>query len=149
MAHARTAIRAAIVTALTGLTTTGARVFGERTYPKSDANLPCLQVMTGDEPEIIEGLSATPILERRMQLLVRCVAKANMPTLDTTLDNMLAEVEVAMNSAGTLSGKVKDISAPKSIEYGGDDSLEKPVGIAQIIFEVIYFTKAGTPGTSI
>jgi len=147
MAHARTAIRSAIVTALTGLTTTGTNVFGERAFPTD--KLPCLQVITGDEPEIVESLNSSPILERHLHLLVRCIAKAKMPTLDITLDNMLAEVEIALNSAGTLSNKVKDISAPKSIEYGGDDTLEQPVAIAQMTFEVIYFTKAGTPGTSI
>jgi len=150
MAHARTAIRSALVVALTGLSTTGVNVFPNRAYPKGDGNLPCLLVLTNDESEIGEDFNGNSTLERQLELQVRCVAKESDEAgdkLDDKLDAMIAEVEVAMNSAGTLGGKVKDISAPKSIRVGLDDSLDQPVGIAEVNFVVTYSTKAGTPGT--
>ena len=51
MAHVRTSIRTAIASRLTGLTTTGSRVYPSRIQPLADANLPCLRVYL-DEEEI-------------------------------------------------------------------------------------------------
>lgn len=145
MAHARDNIQDALIAALTGLATTGANVIDDETYPVGDAKLPCLQVLVGDEPQIEESGGETPVLERQLELQVRGVVKDGA-SIRHALNAIIAEVEIAMHQAGTLSGKVKDISAPKSIRVGRDHSLEKTVGIAEVNFIVTYYTRAGTPG---
>lgn len=146
MSHARDSIQDALLAALTGLPTTGAHVIDDEAYPVGDGKLPCLQVLVGDEPQIDESGGEAPTLERQLELHVRGVVKDSI-NIRRALNAIIAEVEIAMNAAGTLSGKVKDISAPKSIRIGRDHSLEKTVGIAEMNFIVTYYTRAGSPGT--
>jgi hypothetical protein len=47
--HARQQIREAAATVVSGLTTTGTRVYQSRMRPVADAGTPCLLVMTSDE----------------------------------------------------------------------------------------------------
>ena len=54
--HVRKQIRDAIVTLVTGLTTTGSNVFAGRTYALQDSELPALRVYTGDEDLTIAAL---------------------------------------------------------------------------------------------
>ena len=49
MSHAHTQIRDAAVLALTGLTSTGSRVYPNRIFTLADANLPGLRVFLNDE----------------------------------------------------------------------------------------------------
>lgn len=147
MAHVRTGIRSALVAVLTGLNTTGGRVFGSRMYPKADGSLPCLLVITNDEPDIAEGASNPPILERTMDVSLRGVAKASTD-LDVTLDKIIEEVEVAMGAVTTLGGLIKALSI-SSISINYDDQTDKPVGLADINYRITYFTRAGSPGTAL
>lgn len=145
MAHVRTGIRNALVALLTGLTTTGPHVFSSRMYPQSDDGLPCLLVITNDEPEINEDLGG--ILERTLDVSLRGVVKASA-SLDDTLDKIIEEVEVAMGAVTTLGGLIKDLSL-SSIAISYDDQTDKPVGIADINYSITYFTRAGAPATAL
>lgn len=144
MSHVRQQIREAAAAALTGLTTTGARVFQSRIRPLRDADLPCLLVNTDEET--IDGATIAGMLERTLTLQIRAVAKV-ADDLDDTLDTMLAEVEVAL-ATQTLGGRAKNIELTK-IEIELNDDLEKPVGIATASYQVSYYTAAGIPGTAI
>jgi hypothetical protein len=55
LAHLRKQIRDNVVTALTGLSTTGSRVYGSRVYPMAAANLPglCVYARRGQCPASI------------------------------------------------------------------------------------------------
>lgn len=140
MSHARTQIRAEAVTRLTGLASTGSRVYPSRVRPLADTSLPCLLVYL-DEEEMSNEIIGQPILDRVAKLKVRAVAKVSQD-LDTALDQMLAEVEAAMGTGPLASVQ---ISVPESIEVDLDDSLEKPVGIATITYRINYFTTAADP----
>lgn len=145
MTHVRTQIRDAAVSALTGLATTGTRVYPSRLTPLRDADLPCLLVMTNDED--IAGADVHGVLqERTLRLAVRAVAKIS-GTLDDTLDTIVAEVETALD-AQTFGGLAKSVNlAAISIEM--DDALEKPAGFAELAYTVTYYTAAGIPGTAL
>lgn len=145
MTHVRTQIRDAAVTTLTGLTTTGARVYPSRLTPLRDADLPCLLVMTNDEE--IAGADVHGVLqERTLRLAVRAVAKVS-GALDDTLDAMVAEVETALY-AQTFGGLAKSVNlAAISIEM--EDALEKQAGFAELAYTVTYYTAAGSPGTAL
>lgn len=134
MAHARQTIREAAATLLTGLTSTGSRVFQSRIVPQT--TLPCLLVMT-DAEEIAPGAFEKQ-LDRRLTLTVVGVAKAGA-TIDDNLDTIAAEVETALGSdyRYELTG----------IDVDFDETLEKPAGRIALTYAYRYFTNAGAPGT--
>lgn len=145
MPHARQLIREAAATALTGLATTGSRVFQSRVYPLKDADLPCLLVNT-DEEDITSDSIGPLLLDRSLRLTVRCVAKATA-NMDDTLDTMIAEVEAVLNGS-SLGGKAKQI-LPASIRVQMEGDQDKPVGVAEIGFSVSYYTAGSDPATPI
>lgn len=143
MAHARQTIRQAIATAVTGLTTTGARVYQSRLHTLRDANLPCLLVNT-DEEVIDSGLG---VKTRLLSVKIRAVAKA-AADLDDTLDTMAAEVETAL-APGFTAGSKKLFANLTEMQVEMVDELEKPAGVIALSFEVIYATTIAAPTTLI
>ena len=146
--HLRQQIREAIATRLSGLATTGTRVYQSRLHPLADSNLPCLLVNTDSEEIATLTLQPHPVMERNMTLLVRCVAKI-VANLDDTLDTMLKEVETALGTVAdpTYGGLVKSM-VPTAINIEMDDALEKPVGIASLSYLITYYTADGSPTAS-
>jgi hypothetical protein len=142
-AHLHTQIRGAVVTALTGLATSGARVYANRLMQLPDALQPTL-IVTADE-ETAEPLTLhQPSAERRLALVVACYAKASAG-LDDTLDQMSKEVEVALAAGITIGGRVL------SCDYTGmsyDDELgDKPVGVKRLSFSVSFSAMSNAPDT--
>ena len=143
--HLRRQIREAVGTKLTGLTTTGSRVFQSRVYPVQDAELPCLLVFTQSETVEAETVHAPRTLSRTLQLEVSAVAKATAD-LDDTLDQICKEVEIALAPpvSGGLMSLIEDIVLRSTdIELSG--SAEKPTGVARMVFEVSYYHLDSTP----
>lgn len=142
--HLHKQIRDAIVTALTGLTTTGSRVYANRLQPLPDALSPTLLVTLDEETATPLTFHPSPIYERELRLTVSAVAKATSG-LDDTLDQISKEVEVALASGITLSGRRLDFT------YTGmsfDDELaDKPVGIKRMNFTVTFTAAANAPDT--
>lgn len=133
MSHSRTQLREQMASLLTGLATTGARVYQSRMRPAD--GLPCLLVTTNDEditPGNIHGW-----YERRVSLQVRGFAKGGT-TLDDTLDQIALEVETA------LAGSRAELDR---IEVDFDDELEQPVGVITLTYQMTYFTAASDPAT--
>lgn len=136
MAHARQTIRESAATLLTGLTTTGSRVFQSRMAPQE--SLPCLLVMTDGE-EITWGAFEKQ-LDRRLTLTIVGLAKS-ASNVDDTLDTIAAEVETALGS--DLKYELTAIA----VDF--DESLEKPAGRIILTYAIRYFTNAGAPGTQL
>jgi hypothetical protein len=140
--HLHKQIRDAIVTALTGLTTTGARVYANRLMPLPDATQPALLITLDDETASPLTLGANPICERELRLSVAAVVKATS-ALDDTLDQISKEVEVALANGVTLSGRRLDFT------YTGmsfdDEQSDKPVGIKRMSFTVPFTAAANAP----
>lgn len=137
MAHARQTIREAAATLLTGLTTTGSRVFQSRAVPQE--SLPFLLITTNDE-EIVPGTIGN-LIERQMELVVTGYAKQTS-TVDDVLDTIAAEVETAM-AGFTYRNELT------RLEVDFDEAVEKPAGRIVLTFRITYLTAAGSPGTPI
>lgn len=140
MSHVRTQIKAAAITALTGLTTTGARVFSERAYPTDD--LPCLCITTGEEEVETVELGPGATQERTIELLVEGFAAA-ASGVDTLLDTIQSEVEVALFSAD-LNWWIDLVASNKTVEVA-----EQSIGVITINFVAKVVTDRGNPETEI
>jgi len=143
--HVRQSIRQAVVTAVTGLTTTSSRVFDSRILPQSASDLPCLRVYatteTSEEATLVN-------LARVCQIVVQGVARATSEVEDT-LDTIAEEVETAIaGAAGITSAGAKEIhivSTELEFEADGDN----PHGMVTLTFAALYHTARATPGTAI
>lgn len=99
MAHAKQQIRAAVVTALTGLTTTGSNVYSTRVFAH-DA-LPSLNVTAGDEdagPVQHDGTQ-----QRTLEVIVE-IRATKATGWDGQADTIQAEVEAAIHADYRLGG---------------------------------------------
>lgn len=147
MTHARAQIREAIATRLSGLTTTGTRVFQSRLRPLADADLPCLLVFCIQEDLDYSGLDYPRRQRRQVQIEIKAVVKQTA-SLDDELDGIAAEIEFALAgslTAVTLGGLLKELALGRTaIDF--DAGLEKPVGIATLTYVGTYLTLENAPG---
>jgi hypothetical protein len=144
MAHVRKTIRDAAKAALTGLTTTGARVFASRVYDLQESDLPGLRVYTNGESAAPSSAGVGHSVERVLELVIEaCSKKAS--GLDDELDAMLEEVEVALG-AGLAPAKSVEL---RRVEIEMQGEADKPIGVARMTFEVSYFTALGAPGAAL
>lgn len=138
--HLHKQIRTAVATLLTGLATSGTRVYPNRLQPMDSANIPGLRIFM-DQEEVQESF-LDKCQERRVGLVVECCAKAST-SLDDTLDLMSKEVEVA------LSGGITIGSNWMNAEYAGmqfDDELaDKPIGVKRLRFFITYTAASNAP----
>ena len=78
MAHVRTQIRDAVVTALTGLSQTGDNVFASHKFPMSNNRLPGICIYTGNETsEPISITSSGTKLQKILDVSVEVYLKEN------------------------------------------------------------------------
>jgi hypothetical protein len=139
--HVRKQLRDAVATRLTGLTTTGSRVYESRAVPVGDANMPGLLIYATQE----QAQDATLLsdVERRIEIRVEGVAKVSA-NLDDTLDLIAKEVEIALSTSLTIG------SASTKLVYQGTsismrDGLDQLVGSVSLTYEATIFTVAGSP----
>ena len=137
MSHVRQQLRESVASLVTGLVTTGSRVFQSRIRPQRDSQLPCLLVMSNEE-EIIEANGIGGLQERLLQIVIVGLAMGGAG-MDDTLDQIALEVETALqpDKRGQLA----------RIDVDFDDSLEKPVGSIALAYTFRHYTHAGQPGT--
>jgi hypothetical protein len=147
MTHVRRQIRDTAVTAATGLTTTGSRVFSTRLFPLGQADLPCWVVSTdGDEAAQIITIGTTPKLERSLALEFNGFARA-IADLDDTLDGMCAELEaVIVPSAFSM---VKEMWLESTEFQVSADELDNLFGVVTLTYRVIYHVNQGAPETAV
>lgn len=139
--HAHKQIRAAVATALTGLTTSGARVYANRLMPMESGQLPGLRIYLDDEQAEALTFHAPYAQERALALAVECCARGN--TLDDTLDLMSKEVEIAMAAGITVGGKaLQPVYA--GMEYS-DELADQPVGVKRLRFTLSYSAMSNAP----
>jgi len=141
--HVHKQLRDAAVTALTGLTTTGANCFGSRVYPLPAATTAALKVyVQSSEAEVIE-VSDPAVYQDTVELRVEAVAKA-ASGFDDTVDQIKKEVTIALSGGLTVG------SATVEIDYLGSDvefdaETEKPVASCVMRFEAVLFWSADAP----
>ena len=139
MTHARTQIRNAVTTALTGLTTTGTNVFESHVYPVGEDQLPGLTIYTANEAsELISKSSSGTKMKRMLELVVTAYVKETT-TYDETIDTIMVEVEEAIQGNSALQNLVKFIyPRDLAVDFSGDG--DKPIAIAAQSFVVEYHT---------
>lgn len=143
MSHGRTQIRTALATALTGLATTGSRVFVNRVHPVTDAELPCLIISTDAEQVQHATLRAPRSQDRQITATVRIVARATA-SLDLAIDTSLGEIETALLANRTLGGLARD-SRIDRIEIGLDDGAERPTAQGIVFILIDWIAIEGSP----
>lgn len=142
--HIRQQIREAIGTAVTGLATTGARVFQSRVYPVQTAELPCLLVYSRDEVSAVVTIHGPPMLQRTLRMEVVVLVKATAD-LDDALDGICKEVEIVLaDPVAGLINLAKSIGLT-STEFELQGVAEKQAGRATLVYEVEYFTLENAP----
>lgn len=148
MSHVRTQIRDAFIARLTGLTSTGAAVFGQRTRPNTDT-LPYLKVYLGDDSGELLNATDDQIEQRTADLVIESYAK-DAADMEDILDQIALEVQqqIATTPDRSFGGLVKLLGAPR-IEPDVDDSLEKPCGVNRITYPITYFIAGTNPAVSL
>lgn len=139
-AHVRQQVREEIAGVVSGLTTTGTRVFTSRTYPLSESDLPCLLIKTEQESVDYQTIGRPSQQEREITLVIDAIAKAN-ENLDQTLDTMCKEVEVVIDTVASLSKNI--MLAGTRIEI--DDSGSQRIGKASMIYRMKVYTNSDSP----
>lgn len=142
--HVRQQIRQAAVTLLTGLATTGARVFVAHPYQIPAEQLPALIIDTPRENRDGGSMGgASRLLERALELHVRALVRAVSGYRDTA-DQIAKEVELAIAGDNGLGGLAKHVTfaAMESEVIGEGDA---PVCEMTLTFEVLYVTALNAP----
>ena len=147
MPHVRKQIRDRVKALVTGLTTTGSRVYASRIYPLQNDNLPGLCIFTENEEIDDEEGKVERLQHRYLNVVVTGHAKVTSG-LDDDLDTIAEEVETAVFADRFLNGLAMALDLI-SIETGFSADAEKPSGEIEIKFRVQYFTAEGAPGTAI
>mgnify|MGYP003673823749 CR=1 FL=1 len=142
--HVRMQIRNQVVTQLTGLTTTAARVFDSRVYPLEDANLPALLIYTKSETSEPIEIGTNRTSERLLSLNIEAYVKSTT-NFEDTLDTICKEVEQAIAADPTLSGKAKDCYL--EIEFNAEG--EKPLAFATLTFLTSYYVQEQSPDVAV
>lgn len=148
MSHARQQIRDAFVTAVTGLTTTGSRVYSSRVYPQGDDALPGLIVRTASDRL---GGSQTNGDRVSRDLVFECEARCKPAEgagdVDDLLDTICAEVETALGADRSLGNRVR------WLQLQGTDFdfvvLERKAGVAVMTWSCSYYVLEADPTTLI
>lgn len=135
MTHARTEIRNAVVTLLTGLPTTADRVHAGRTRPLGAAHQPTLLVYTVNEQSErpMEGNPAS--LGRALVLVVEGrVSQATVP--DDLLDTIASEVEEKLRDAEDALNVFDIVLQSTAIEVNSEGDRHK--GEINLVYVIRY-----------
>ncbi|MDK2124151.1 hypothetical protein [Parachitinimonas caeni] len=144
--HAREQIRQALLPYLQ-VAAFGPRVYPSRVRAVDPARLggPCLLVACGDELIASGPGEPSALQQRTLEIILRIVAKADLPNLDQQLAEALLQLEQALVAAGSLGGRLPAGLLPVSVQAGIDESLEMPLGTLQLICHVSYSVYADAP----
>jgi hypothetical protein len=138
MAHVRKQIRDNIVTTLTGLATTGSRVYKTRVYPLAQSKLPGLAIYTETEDIEIRTINPPRTQMRNLTVTVDAFVKG-VSNFDDDLDTICQEVEEALAADITRGGLAKDTRITGfEAEFSGDG--DQPVANGRISVTVDYVT---------
>jgi hypothetical protein len=133
MSHKRQSIRDAIVALLTGLATTGTRIYSGRVYPSGSTNVPGLNVTTPEERKSGTFPSNRKAQIRELTVMIEARVKpadgADSP--QDQLDDIEAEVQAALMADVTLGGLVLQ-GSPGDSSFSLSGKMERPIGYARM-----------------
>jgi len=149
MAHARESVRKALVTAVTGLTTTAARVHSRPLHTHLIQDLPDLSVITASAAETKSGTFENEFGAYEIRSLPVTIEGrvCTLTDYEDTLDDISAEVETALMGNAALEALAVDVELlSTAIEIEGEG--EKPVGVIVMEWLVSYRVDATAPNTA-
>lgn len=147
MPHARKSIRDGLVTALTGLATTGSRVYRTRLYPLANGKLPGLAIYTNSEETSYLTMRQPRTLEKKLMIDVEIYVKGTT-NYDDSLDQIALEIEAAIYTDVTLGGLARDtVIRSFKADFNGDG--DQPICAGIMSIEVTYVTLEGAADTTV
>lgn len=148
MAHYREQVRKAVVAAVTGLTTTGARVKSGPVYNMADDMQPTLAVWARRSiPDYEVGqLQCAPLWA--IEVIIEGYVKAYTDLLDT-LDDIASEVETAVYADSALSALCNGYMEAGEQNIEIDQEGDEPLGKIEMIFNVYYHAAEGAPDNKV
>ena len=142
MTHRAELIMAAVLTNVTGLTTTGARVSRGRAYPVETT--PALTVESGNDQIVVQNLS---FIDREMDVLITAHVKTT-GQYDTTLNLIREQVHIALmanRSQGLISVIIDTMPVgDEAPELTGD--ADKPTARQRMNWRIKYRHAVTNPG---
>lgn len=149
MTHLRSGIRDAAVSAVTGLSTTSTRVYKGRNLPLTASEFPSLCVYArADAPNYSDAaMGVRTIVPRVVELHIQGFVKdTDSSVIEDTLDAITEEVETALFAAFPLASALNMTLGEQTLSVvdEGDESL----GTVDIVFNVMYRSAEGSPGTA-
>lgn len=145
MTHVRQSLRAAVIAAVTGLASTGSRVYAARVYPLQAAQMPALSVATVGESAEPRGMGFADVIERVVTVEVTGHARETAGLADT-LDTIAEEVETALGAGVSVGGVTVALDyAGAEINFSGE--VDQPVGTVAMRWTALLFTLSNAPGT--
>lgn len=151
--HARQLIRDAIVSGLTGLSTTEDRVYSGRTRPLKKGHGPSLLVYARSETSKRDTHGVPPTLER--SCVIHIEGRVQTPDVpDDLLDRIASEVEAGMASMSNYAGRtfLDNLASNlqlQSTEIIAEADSEQHTGGVRLEYLVTYRTVEGAPGTPV
>jgi len=134
MAHIRETIRETIVNTLSGLTTTGNKVYSNRVDPY--LSLPSLNVLTQMDTVRYDMCDMSTIQVRELRLVIEGRADA-ATTPDDGLDIITNEVQEAIEASSELASLVFDITL-ESTSFSFTSDGQQPIGLAEMQYSLLY-----------
>lgn len=137
----RKLIRDDVISALTGLSTTGANVFQSRVYPIAENKLPGLCIYTSTDDAEYATLTPPRTLDRLLTITVEAYVKANTG-YDNTLDQIEDEIRTALYADLTRGGNAQDTRIVAFSSQFNDEG-DQPIAYGELTVEVHYTQQEG------
>lgn len=146
MSHIRKQLRDAVITRLTGLTSTGANVFPGRIYPIGSDKMPGLLVYTNDEVSAPITSGNPRRYERTVTLEVQALVQVT-DSYEDDLDEIAVEIEEAVADDLGWGGIAEDT---RLVMTEKEFSAEAKISTARMTlkFEIDYQNLEGAPETA-
>ena len=144
MSHVRQQLRDAVASVLTGLTTTGTRVFTNRVYPADVSDCPCLIVRSDGDDVEAQTIHQPYLQVRQTRIQVEAYAEG-VDGFDDEIDTICQEVETAIANASSSLVKGMYLRGTR-IDF---DQGEQPIGRATMVFTKDLYTQSNAPQTAL
>mgnify|MGYP003637472872 FL=1 len=148
--HVAKQVLGAVVTVCTGLLTTGSNVFRSRVHTMTESKLPALLIYAREDVMEEEATSMqTNGKKAQLYLLTvsidAIVKSASETTAEDSLFTIRKEVQAALESDLTLSGKAKDLWLSEATVEDRTGAGDSPVLGMSMLWIIRYRIKQGAP----
>jgi len=152
--HVAKQVLDAVVTACTGLTTTGSNVFRSRVHTMTESQLPALLIYAQEDvmedDMVAMQTDGNKGLHYVISISIDAIEKdASETTAENNLFEIRKEVQTAMEADLTLGGKAEDLWLTEANIEDRTGSGDSPILSCNMLWQVRYRIKQGSPQTVI